>query len=78
MQIKLNLQTIPDDQDYAAEVTVGRHNWGLAYGSSGYTDPTFEQRLNALKADIEWEIKLSKIAYDHIDWVVEGAWEGIK
>jgi hypothetical protein len=61
----------PEGMDYNAKVIVNGHDWGIAYGTSHYNDPTPEQILDALKEDIVWEIETSKIQYDTIDWVIK-------
>lgn len=61
----------PEGMDYNAWVIVNGHDWGMAYGNTRIKNATPEQRLDALKEDIVWEIETSKILYDTIDWVIK-------
>ena len=68
--IKLNFQPTPAGYDYAVEVILGRNNWGVIVGNTGIENPSVLQILEAVKADVEWELRLQQTKYSTIDWVV--------
>jgi hypothetical protein len=74
MALKVIIQPMhdkaPEGMDYNGQVIVNGHDWGIAYGKSGISNPTEEQKTEALKEAIIWEIETSKILYDTIDWVI--------
>lgn len=70
MRIKLNFQTPPAFFDYAVEVILGRNNWGVIVGNTKIENPSALQILEAVKADVEFELRLQQTKYSTIDWVV--------
>ena len=55
--VKLKTENAPVGFDYAGQVWIDDRFMGLTYGETGLEKATAQQKLDALLADIEWDIK---------------------